>query len=129
MNELFNMMFDNVGGKIKTLSKVVYVVGIIMAVLSMVAWFGIAEEASWRYEDTFETVAWVSLITGIFSSWAISLLINGFGELIEKNTEIAKNTKSVRPIVTNNATAGKIYTGMESDINTLRDIEANLPSM
>lgn len=77
-------MFENIGSKIKTLAKVICWVGIIISVV-----VGIILLAS----DS--DVGLIVMIVGSFVSWIGSFFTYGFGELIEKATEIAENTKSL----------------------------------
>ena len=79
-------MFDDIGSKIKTLARVVCWIGIaltgITGILVMSREFG-------------DNVLFggAILIVGPLSSWIGSSFLYGFGELIEKTTEIAKNTR------------------------------------
>ena len=84
-------MFDNIGGKIKTLAKVICWISIIASVILAIIIFVSAEDA--YNEETNIMLGFVFLIGGILSSWLGSFFIYGFGELIEKATEIEKNTR------------------------------------
>lgn len=75
-------MFDNIGGKIKILAKVLCWVGIIGFVLSAIyVWVTIG-----RYGVG---LGFALFIIGPLVSWISSFLLYGFGELIETNCEIA----------------------------------------
>lgn len=82
--QIFNdVIFGNVGKKIKTLAIVVFVVGFMVS-----AAVGIML-LSWA--DVGGLVVWIG---GALVSWISSLMIYGQGELIEKATQIAENTKN-----------------------------------
>jgi hypothetical protein len=75
-------MFDNIGSKIKGLAQIVCWIGIIVSVI-----FGFA------LMDEVGFGGIVAIILGSLFSWVGSFCLYGFGELIEKTTEIAKNTR------------------------------------
>ena len=74
-------MFDNIGSKIKSWAKVVCWVGILVSVIVGIPLF---EESP---------LGLLIMIIGSLSSWIGSFFAYGFGELIEKTTEIAENTR------------------------------------
>ncbi len=82
--QIFNdVIFGNVGKKIKTLAIVVFVVGFMVSAavgIMLLSW-----------EDAGGLVVWIG---GALVSWISSLMIYGQGELIEKATQIAENTKN-----------------------------------
>jgi hypothetical protein len=77
-------MFDNIGGKIKTLAKIICWLGIIISVISGMVLIGISG-----------LVSVLTIIAGSLTSWIGSFSLYGFGELIEKTTEIAENTRYI----------------------------------
>lgn len=79
-------MFEDIGAKIKIVSKVLCWVGIIAAVIAAFVMFSLDEEVGGLLFLLF-------LIAGPLLSWINSLFVYGFGELIEKTTEIAESTK------------------------------------
>lgn len=92
-------MFDNIGGKIKMLAKVFCWVGIGLSVL-----VGLLMMIAGAASGGSSTEAAVGLVSGVFgglmvivigslSSWIGSFVLYGFGELIERTTEIARNTR------------------------------------
>ena len=89
-------MFDNIGGKIKTLAKVICVLGIIASVILAIVMFVAAEEGPYSTEGTYTTLGVIFLIGGPLMSRIGSFFTYGFGELIEKTTEIANNTKPIK---------------------------------
>ncbi len=81
-------MFDNAGGSIKLAAKIFTWIGSIGYVIAGI----------WLMSyDLFE-IGVPILIFGPISSWLSNLLVYGFGELIEKTTEIAENTAHLRPV-------------------------------
>ncbi|MBE7076367.1 MAG: hypothetical protein E7374_00550 [Clostridiales bacterium] len=77
---MFN--FDKIGEKIKTLAVVFSIIGVSVSIV-----FGI--------HTLFKNapLGILIIIIGSFCSWISSFFIYGYGELINKTTEIAKNTK------------------------------------
>ena len=74
-------MFENIGGKIKTLAIVCTIIGIVIS---------IAVGILYGAEEDFGAGLLI-IILGCLSSWLGSFLLYGFGELIENTTEIRKN--------------------------------------
>ena len=79
-------MFDNVGGTIKFLAKVIFWVGL---VLSISSWFvllirGVADEKAGTILLSFAV-----LIGGSLSTWVNSIFIYGFGSLVENSQIVA----------------------------------------
>ncbi|MBQ8748051.1 MAG: hypothetical protein IJZ08_09345 [Clostridia bacterium] len=72
-------MFNNIGGKIKTLAKVLCWTGIILSIL-----------VGNRRMANDEIVGLLTAVIGAFLSWISSFALYGFGELIVKTTEIAE---------------------------------------
>lgn len=77
---MFN--FENIGGKIKILAVVITVIGI-----------GVSLAFGLYLLDSNVLLGLVIAVVGSLLSWISSFFIYGFGELIEKTTEIAHNTK------------------------------------
>ncbi len=89
-------MFNNIGGKIKALAKVLCWIGIVLSVIT-----GIAVMASGNSNITINgSYAIVSpivsgiivIVIGCLISWISSFFAYGFGQLIENTDEIRKNT-------------------------------------
>ncbi|WP_294362340.1 SHOCT domain-containing protein [uncultured Clostridium sp.] len=93
---MFENMFENIGGKIKTLAKVLCWVGIILSVLIAMILFIEAKEGSYKTEDLYMKLGCIYLIFGPLVSWVSSFFIYGFGELIDRTTEISLNTRHLR---------------------------------
>lgn len=108
-------MFENIGGKIKTLAKVLCWVGIIVSIILAIIMFISAGDASYSEEGLYRGLGFGFLLVAPLLSWISSFLLYGFGELIETNCEIARNTRynngqsynpfkrdsSVNPVVSN----------------------------
>ncbi len=75
-------MFYNIGSKIKSWAKTVCYAGIVISVI-----------AGFMLLGTFEFLGILVAVAGSLSSWVGSICLYGFGELIEKTTEIAENTR------------------------------------
>lgn len=77
---MFN--FNNIGDKIKTLAVVVSIIGIIGSVIGGL------------FLLEYDTLTGLlTAFLGSVLSWVSAFFVYGFGELIVKTTEIAKNTK------------------------------------
>ena len=77
-------MFDNISEKIKNLATVLTVLGFIASFIACIALISMEQVGA-------------GLLTGglgCLFSWISSFILYGFGELIEKATEIAQNTKT-----------------------------------
>ena len=77
---MFN--FENIGGKIKTLAVVLTILGVVASIMICV----------FLLFRNFLIGILIAII-GSLVSWISSFFMYGFGELIEKTTEVAKNTK------------------------------------
>ncbi len=82
-------MFDNIGGKIKALAKVVCWLGIIASVISAIMLWA----QNNRYQSTI-LMGLITLVLGCLISWIGSFFTYGFGELIEKTVSIDNTLKS-----------------------------------
>ncbi|MBR4425575.1 MAG: hypothetical protein IKS66_06490 [Oscillospiraceae bacterium] len=84
-------MFDNIGGKIKALAKIICYIGIGIAVIT-----GIVLMAT--LGDVLDSgflaflVGLVAIALGILAAWVGSFVLYGYGELIDSNMKIAENT-------------------------------------
>ena len=86
-------MFDNIGGKIKTLAEVVCALGIIASVLAAFVVWGQGD-----YYGTDSTILLGVLIIGLGSlgSWLGGFFTYGFGQLIDSVEEIRKNHEAMQ---------------------------------
>lgn len=79
-------MFDNIGGKIKTVATTIAWLGIIGSII--IGIIIIAEANDSYYPSATETLSgWLVIIVGSLSSWVSSFTLYGFGQLIE-NTDV-----------------------------------------
>ena len=102
-------MFDNIGGKLKGLAKVVAVLGIIGSII-----YGIVLIAQGNKVSSYSSylgstgsaisgIGWVVMIVGSLVSWISSWGLYAFGELVENSETIANWTRknNIRDIQTN----------------------------
>ncbi len=86
-------MFDNIGRKIKTLAKWLAYLGFITSVISGIVLLIISL-------INFEHIGWqillvpIQIVLGCLISWLSVIILYGFGELIDKVSEIEKNTRT-----------------------------------
>ena len=85
-------MFENIGGKIKTLAKVLCWAGIIVSLIIGIFFLTIAED-SYSKEELYIVLGIGFIFVAPLLSWISSFFLYGFGELIETNCEIARNTQ------------------------------------
>lgn len=84
-------MFENIGGKIKALAKVICWIGIIACVVIAIVMFVQAGETYYRGERTTLIITGILVMTvGSLLSWVSSFVLYGFGELVENSTYIAE---------------------------------------
>ena len=78
-------MYDNIGGKIKGLAKAIFIAqGISMAIVGIVLMC---------IDEDLILYGILSLILGPVLAWIFSWLLYGFGELIDKVSDIERNTR------------------------------------
>ncbi|MBR5473283.1 MAG: hypothetical protein IKU82_04775 [Clostridia bacterium] len=98
-------MYSNIGGKIKGLAIATFIVEAIMAVLSgavcvLGGLFSLIDGLTGYYSYFDEEMILVMLmglaviVIGPIIAWVSSWMLYGFGELISKTTEIARNTRT-----------------------------------
>ena len=78
-------MYDNIGGKIKGLAKVIFVVETIASIGLGIALMAIFE--------SMVVIGLVTLLLGPVVAWVSSWFLYGFGELIDKACDIERNTR------------------------------------
>lgn len=83
------IVFGNVGGTIKTLSKVFLWLG---AGLSSIVGVVYMSRGVTEHKDGLLIFGALVLFLGVFASWFNSILMYGFGTLVENSDKIAKNT-------------------------------------
>ena len=89
-------MFNNIGGKIKALAKILCWIGIVLSVISGIAAIA-AGSSPVRVNGSYTYVSGPAvgitiIIFGCLASWIGSFFAYGFGQLIENTDEIRKNT-------------------------------------
>ena len=88
-------MYNNIGAKIKVLAQVIAWIGIIGSMIAGVIYmrgFVMITQDSGGEALVGVLEGFGIMIGGFLLSWISSWFMYGFGELIEKTTEIAKNT-------------------------------------
>ncbi len=88
---MFENMFDDIGGKIKKLAKIMTYIGFAISIL--LGLLAIEEAVG---------LALFIIVIGCVASWVGSFLLYGFGELIDYTKEIADNTKKTQENQTEN---------------------------
>ena len=83
-------MFDNIGGKIKTLAKVCCALGIIASLLS-----GTVILSNDSYYRPTTGLGIIVIVVGCLASWIGSFATYGFGELIETTVDNNKQLKAI----------------------------------
>ena len=85
-------MFNNIGGKLKELAKIVFVLGVIASVSFAIALFtgDLAKDFGQGEKLIFGLIV---IVAGIVASWVSTWFIYGFGEIIDKLTDIEYNTR------------------------------------
>ena len=88
-------MYDKIGKKIKTLTKVVSFILVLLSVISgiILLCVGIIEE-----DAEYLILGLACLIVMPFLIWFSSFTMYGFGELIDKVCDIERNTRGNNPI-------------------------------
>ena len=81
-------MYTNIGAKIKGMAKVIFILGCIAGFIAGLL-FGVQGGMFWHW--LLGALIWVG---ASFLSWVLTWELYGYGELIEKTTEIAKNIKN-----------------------------------
>ena len=101
-------MFNNIGGKIKTLAKVLCIIGVVLSIIWGLITMSTSAIALSRGNDSEFVIVISAFFIGIFvaaigglSSWIGSFCLYGFGELIDKATEIAENTANSSYVANN----------------------------
>ena len=89
------IMFDNIGGKIKTLAKVVCWIGIIACIIT-----GIVLMAT---DDDLILVGILTAVVGSLLSWVSSFILYGFGQLVENSDTIANRNVNSHSNSTNSS--------------------------
>ena len=90
-------MFNNIGGKIQKLSQIITTIGIVYFVLKLVVELVVLmptlEYASYDIVAVSIIGMVLSCVVGCLVLWAVSVLICGFGKLVENSDIIADNSE------------------------------------
>jgi len=84
-------VYENIGGKIKGFAKFIAWFGIIGSVIGGIAMISQGSNY-YRSSNPMMLPGILTIIAGSLASWISSWFTYGFGELIEKTSEIAANT-------------------------------------
>lgn len=97
-------MFDNISEKIKDVAKIVCFIGIAISIIS--AWIYMMATEFWDFGFIHLLIS--VLIAGVGSGafYVVSIMIYGFGELLENVNKIADQNKSLSGNSGNNAAGG-----------------------
>ncbi len=87
-DEMFSKMFSNIGGKIKTLAKVVFIAGVAVSLIQAVTLWAAGYGGAYM-------AGLLTLAAGCLCSWAASLLVYGFGELISRAAGIDEKVEEI----------------------------------
>ena len=86
-------MFNNIGGKIKGLAKVICWLGIILSVIiGIVLIIGATNRNGYyRYTDTTTIIyGIIVIVVGSLLSWIGSFVLYGFGELVDNSSKLVE---------------------------------------
>lgn len=81
-------MYDKIGGKIKGMAKATFFVEAIVAIIAGIIFTIMAGNG----DEAMLLVGLPVMILGPLAAWVSSCLLYGFGELIDKTCDIARNT-------------------------------------
>lgn len=98
-------MYYNIGSKIKGLAKAIFIIETISAIIA---------GGIFIFNEGEPIIGLIIIIAGPFAAWISTLLIYGFGELIDKTSEIARNT----------ANSAKAIENDTKRINTMKELYA-----
>lgn len=116
-------MFENIGKKIKGLSKIICYIEIAISFIIGVALLGIASEMSYGGEP-LAIIGIIILVVGSLFSWIGSFFMYGFGELIDNSTIIRQNLTKKQSNY--NATYGQASTNnVENNSDEINSLKAS----
>lgn len=87
-------MFDNIGVKIKNVAKIACWIGIVVSIIIAIVLFACASDS--LSEELNVLLGFVVLLAGPFLSWLCTLVLYGFGELVDNSSILAAKAKSKR---------------------------------
>ena len=90
-------MFDNIGRKIKGLSNMLFWVGAIAStIIGLVIMGSLANRSRGSEQGAIIFVGILLIAVGIFVSWLSSILLYGYGELIDSNQKILHEMRALK---------------------------------
>lgn len=82
-------MYDNIGGKIKSLAKTIFVLEVLAIVI-----IGFVAMAQSEGDGETAQIAFIIMLVAFIVAWISSWFLYGFGEIIEKLCQIEQNTRN-----------------------------------
>lgn len=92
----FDRLYDNIGGKIKSAAKAIFIFEAITSILAGIILFFIGV---FDTDDEFVLIGPLLAIFGPIVAWVSSWLIYAFGELVEKTAANERNTRNILNIL------------------------------
>ncbi len=92
-------MFENIGGKIKALAKIICWLGITASVLGGIYMFWLAGNAYGRISTVLIVYGVLLIVGGSLISWIGSFFTYGFGQLIENSDRIKEDTNRIKKLL------------------------------
>ena len=83
-------MFVDVGRKLRIWAKIICWIGILLSVLSGILCI--------RADDDYILIGIIIIIAGVAASWVTSLVLYGFGEIVDNTYDSAKAKQTVDDI-------------------------------
>ena len=83
MNKFLEKLYDNIGGKIKLLAKILLCIGVVGALVGAIVMWVKTEDCRSSEIRTYVLYGFLVLIGGALISYINSMFIYGFGELID----------------------------------------------
>ena len=100
-------MFENIGRKIKVVALVIFGLGVAGSAVFGVYYVNMGRNLlGWETTKSI-IIFWSIIVAGFLTSWFISMLLYGFGELIDTNQHIASNTKKIKRFLSKTAVIEK----------------------
>lgn len=107
-------MFYNIGSKIKILAITICWIGIIGSIITSIIMFFNANEVFGKTADLYITLGCIFLFLGPIVSFANSILIYGFGELIEQSKETSESVRNIAELLAKNNKSVDVFVKNET---------------
>ncbi len=109
-------MFDNISKKIKSTAKTTFIMGIIESIFLGIFWWI-------EIEGTIEDFLWIAggfavILIGIMTAYGLSLLIYGFGQLVENSDKTTKKSSNNKPSKVKDTVNTEIYSNKSKNVET-----------